>query len=184
MEDGVSVIVSHLNCDVHSGTHIDAPWHFLEQGATIDKVSLDALVGPARVVHLPDVDVITADDLDNLKTQPELKRLLIRTRNSELWRNGVTDFRKDFVALSADAARWIVDHDFDLIGIDYLSVQRYGDDSQTHKILLSAGVVILEGLNLAYAKPGVYELICLPLHLMNAEGAPARAILRPLLPTQ
>ena len=107
-------------------------------------------------------------------------RLLLHTRNSELWERGVTEFRKDFVALTSDAAQWLVDQGIRLIGVDYLSVHRYGDGPLTHQILLRAGIIIVEGLNLTDVAPGKYELICLPLRLDGADGAPARAVLRKL----
>lgn len=106
--------------------------------------------------------------------------MLLRTRNSEGWRRGERDFRTDFVALTVDAARWIAARGLRLIGVDYLSVQIFRGDPQTHIALLQAGIVIVEGLNLAEVAPGSYELICLPLKLAGAEGAPARAVLKRL----
>jgi arylformamidase len=111
---------------------------------------------------------------------PTTQRLLLKTRNSELWAAGVTKFRNDYVALSADAARWVVDRGIRLVGIDYLSVQCYEDNPLTHQILMKAGVIIVEGLNLAAVEPGSYELICLPIRLVGADGAPVRAVLRAL----
>ena len=169
---------TQLHCDVHMGTHVDAPWHFVEDGTTIEQLSLDALIGRAMVAYLPKVEVITKADLSNLRIPSGTERLLLRTRNSELWAADVKEFKEDFVALTADAAQWIVDYGINLIGVDYLSVQRYGDSPCTHQILLKAGVIILEGLNLADVGPGTYELICLPICLVGAEGAPARAVLR------
>ena len=169
---------SQLHCDVHMGTHVDAPWHFVNDGITVEQLSLDTLIGRAIVVYLPKVETITVTDLSSLKLPSGTERLLLRTRNSELWAADVKEFKEDFVALTADAAQWIVDYGINLIGVDYLSVQRYGDSPRTHQILLKAGVVILEGLNLADIEPGTYELICLPICLVGAEGAPARAILR------
>lgn len=169
---------SQLHCDVHMGTHVDAPWHFVEDGTTIEQLSLDTLIGRAMVAYLPKVEVITKADLSNLRLPSDTKRLLLRTQNSELWKAEVKEFKEDFVALTADAAQWIVDYGINLIGVDYLSVQRYGDSPRTHQILLKAGIVILEGLNLADIEPGAYELICLPICLVGAEGAPARAVLR------
>lgn len=157
---------------------MDAPAHFLKEGATIEEVSMNSLVGPAVVAYLPDVSEINASDLASLGIPLDTKRLLLRTRNSELWSSGERTFRKDFVALTPEAAQWIADRGIYLVGIDYLSVQRYGDSAATHRILLEANVVILEGLNLIQAEPGTYELICLPICLVGAEGAPARAILR------
>jgi arylformamidase len=109
---------------------------------------------------------------------PGIERLLLRTRNSDLWAAKKIEFRKDFVALTHEAAQWIVDRKIRLIGVDYLSVQRYIDDSRTHQILLGADTIVLEGLNLSNVKAGFYELICLPLRLVGTEAAPARAILR------
>jgi len=176
-EDGDMVNVSKLECDVHIGTHIDAPLHFVENGATIEKLPLDILIGPVVVVNLPYVNIITATDLDNLSLPQGTKRLLFRTSNSELWRNEISEFQKDYVAISSDAARWIVDQEIHLIGIDYLSVQCYNDSPITHQILLKAGVIIVEGLNLIDVKQGTYQLICLPINLVGVEGAPARAVL-------
>ncbi len=167
-----------LSFGLHSGTHVDAPVHFLAAGADVTHLALDALIGPAVVAVLPAVDSVTARDLEGLNLPTDTRRLLLRTRNSEEWRREVREFRKDFVALTADAARWVVERGLRLIGVDYLSVQRFHDDPQTHITLLQAEVVILEGLNLAAVEPGTYELICLPLKLAGADGAPARAVLR------
>lgn len=179
--------VSRLDCDVHTGTHIDAPWHFVPNGATVEDLALTTLVGPALVLHLPDCDAIDAALLDSLALPAGTERLLFRTRNSDGWAADLATpagqqapFRANYVALTADAAQWIVAHGVRLVGVDYLSVQRYHDSPATHEILLQASVIILEGLNLAQASAGHYELVCLPLLLVGAEGAPARAILRPL----
>jgi len=178
LETGDSVNISQIECDVHTGTHIDAPRHFLQDGYTVEQLPLDVLIGPVTVAYLPRAVAIAADDLANLALPPDTIRLLLRTRNSELWARGVTEFKKDYVALTADAARWVANRGVRLIGVDYLSVQRYNDSPLTHQILLGAGVIILEGLNLTNVKPGAYELICLPLKLVGTEGAPARAVLR------
>jgi arylformamidase len=178
---GDAVNDSVLVCGVHAGTHVDAPLHFLADGADVTRLSLDALIGPAVVVALPDVDVITPADLDALSLPADTRRLLLGTRNSQGWRCGDREFRSDFVALTVDAARWVAARGIRLIGVDYLSVQIFRGDPQTHIALLQAGVVIVEGLNLAEVAPGAYELICLPLKLAYADGAPARAVLRKLL---
>lgn len=178
MDKGAPYNVSRLDCNLHTGTHVDAPSHFLQNGTTVEQLSLDVLVGPSYVAHLPDAADITAGDLDGLNLPSDIERLLLRTRNSELWAAKITDFRKDFVALTYDAAQWIVDKGIKLIGVDYLSVQRYRDDARTHQILLGADTIALEGLNLSGVKSGFYELICLPLRLLGAEASPVRAILR------
>jgi len=178
LDKGDPYNLSRLDFNLHTGTHVDAPIHFLQNGTTVEKLPLDVLVGPCYVAHLPDTADITSDILTDLNLPPGIERLLLRTRNSELWATKTAEFRKDFVALTHDAARWIVDKGIWLIGVDYLSVQRYHDDTQTHQILLGADVIALEGLDLTGIKPGFYELICLPLKLVGAEGAPARAVLR------
>ncbi len=178
MARGDAVNDSTLFCGVHTGTHVDAPRHFLADGADVTQLPLDALIGPAVVVALPDVDAVTVDDLEALNLPPDTQRLLLRTRNSEGWKRGDREFHADFVALTVDAARWVAARGIRLIGVDYLSVQIFRGDPQTHIALLDAGVVIVEGLNLADVAPGTYELICLPLKLAGAEGAPARAVLR------
>jgi arylformamidase len=172
--------LSGLDCGLHTGTHVDAPWHFLEDGSTVEQLPLDAMIGEAFVAYVPDVDAIAADTLARLMLPKGTTRLLLHTRNSDLWKTGVKEFREDFVALTSDATKWLVDRGIRLIGVDYLSVSRYGDGPQIHQILLRAGVIIVEGLNLSGVEPGKYELICLPLRLHGAEGAPARAVLKKL----
>lgn len=178
MGRGDPVNDSTLVCGVHTGTHVDAPLHFLADGTDVTQLSLDALIGPAVVAALPNVDVITARDLEALNLPADTRRLLLRTRNSAIWQRGDREFHTDFVALTVEAAHWVVARGILLIGVDYLSVQIFGGDPQTHIALLQAGVVIVEGLNLTEVAPGPYELICLPLKLAGAEGAPARAVLR------
>jgi len=174
-QDGVNV--SKIESCVHVGTHVDAPSHFVAGGNTVEDLSLQVLMGPAAVVSVPEASSITADLLDSLAVPPGTKRLLFKTKNSELWTRGVREFKRDYVALTADAARWVVDRDIRLVGVDYLSVQRFQDSPLTHEILLKAGVIIVEGLNLAKVEPGEYELACLPLKIIGSEGAPARAVL-------
>lgn len=180
MATGDTKNLSRLECDVHTGTHVDAPWHFLEDGSAAEQLRLDVMMGEALVSYLPKADIITAETLAQLTLPAGTTRLLLRTRNSDLWQRGVTEFRKDFVALTSDAAQWLVDQGIRLIGVDYLSVHRYGDGPLTHQILLTASIVIIEGLNLGGVTAGRYELICLPLRLDGADGAPARAVLRRL----
>lgn len=169
---------SLLDCDNHAGTHVDAPFHFLEEGATVDQLSLETLLGPVFVGCLPEVKKISPDDLAGLALPTGTERLLIRTRNSNFWSSGNPEFRQDYVALTTKGAQWLVSRGIRLIGVDYLSVGSYDKEGIiTHRILLEAGVVILEGLNLYGIDPGNYELICLPLKIAGAEGAPARAVL-------
>lgn len=178
---GDAINDTNLRCNVHTGTHIDAPLHHLANGATVTDLPLDAFIGPAVVADLSDVEVVTPEALEQAALPVGTQRLLIRTRNSRLWVEGVREFRTDFVALTAEAAQWVVDRGLRLIGVDYLSVQRFHDGPETHLILFRGGVVIVEGLNLAHVPAEEYELICLPLRLVGVEGAPARAILTPPL---
>jgi arylformamidase len=167
-----------IQFSVHTGTHVDAPSHFVPDGYTVEQMPLDMLVGEALVVDLSHVDVVTPAVLEALNLPAGTQRLLIRTRNSQLWEHQVKDFQTDFVALTAEAAQWVVDHGIRLVGVDYLSVQRFHDSPDTHLNLLRAEVIIIEGLNLAQVTPGRYELICLPIKLKGVEGAPARVLLR------
>ncbi|MCZ8104148.1 MAG: cyclase family protein [Microcystis aeruginosa Ma_OC_H_19870700_S124] len=170
-----------IRFSVHTGTHVDAPLHFVAGGNSVDKLPLDVLIGRSFVVDVEDADVISAEMLDKLGLPSGVERLLIRTRNSALW-GQVAEFRPDFVALTADAAQWVVERGIRLIGVDYLSVQRFQDGPETHIILLKSEVVIIEGLNLTNVTPGEYKLICLPLKLEGVEGAPARVVLESLSP--
>ncbi|MEO5741456.1 MAG: cyclase family protein [Vicinamibacterales bacterium] len=179
MENGDEANVSSITMDVHCGTHVEAPLHFIDGGDPVESIPLAALIGPAHVVHINHVDLIGADDLASVVHDGPIDRLLIRTRNSDAWA-AATDFSADYVALTGDAAEWIAARGIRLIGVDYLSVQRYGDDPATHRILMNANVAILEGLDLSQASAGIYRLTCLPLRLADAEAAPARAMLEAL----
>jgi arylformamidase len=173
--DRDAVTVSRLDMDVHCGTHVEAPMHFLPDGNDLESIPLSVFVGPARVVHLPDAPSITAADLAAADVPAGTERLLLRTRNSDGWQD--RPFQSDYVALLPEAAEWIADAGIRLVGIDYLSVQRFGDDPETHRILMGAGVAILEGLDLSRAEPGQYRLLALPLHLADSEASPVRAVL-------
>jgi arylformamidase len=173
MDKGERNNLSEMACSVHIGTHVDAPLHFIAGGIDIPALSLDALIGPARLVELPDVDEITVASLSRLDMRA-VTRVLFKTRNGRLSRDV---FQKAFVAIAPDAAGWLVEHGVRLVGIDYLSVESFGGDGSVHRRLLDAGVVLVEGLDLADAPPGDYMLYCLPLKLVGSEGAPARVVL-------
>lgn len=178
LEQGDMVTESILHFSTHTGTHIDAPNHFLPYGREIHEIPLEQMNGPVYVADYSDRSVITSMDLDRLSLSDHVSRILFKTANSELWANGESRFTTDYVALSADAAQWLVDRHFQLVGIDYLSIQLFHDGPETHYILLGADVVIVEGLNLSGVQVGYYELICLPMRLIGTEGAPARVLLR------
>ena len=175
---GDNANVSQMTMSCHSGTHVDAPDHFLNNGKTVESLSLDLLVGRAYVLHLPNVEMITASVLIHADIPPRTRRLLFKTRNSEYWsKENTHEFHTDFVGLSVDAAEWLVDRNVKLVGIDYLSIAPYKLGIPVHTILLNAGVVVIEGLDLSQVSQGRYTLHCLPLKLGGADGAPTRCIL-------
>ncbi|MCX7754359.1 MAG: cyclase family protein [Anaerolineales bacterium] len=178
MAHGAEYNLTRLAMSVHAGTHVDAPHHFLNDGRTVETLPLEVLTGACYVAQLPDdVEEITAEVLTRTPLPAGVERLLFGTRNSRYWAQGVQTFQPDFVAISADGARWLVERGIKLVGIDYLSVAPYHDSVPTHRILLEAGVVVLEGINLTQVPRGFYDLYCLPLKLVGSDGAPARAIL-------
>jgi arylformamidase len=181
--DGAAANVSLLHFGAHTATHVDAPAHFIEGAGRVDRMSLDQLIGTARVVLIPDeVDVIEASHLSTHDIKGA-ERILFKTRNSAFWSDALTGFRKDFTYLSTDAAQILAEAGVKLVGIDYLSIEQFKSERhETHLILLSRGIVILEGLDLSEVPPGTYELICLPLKIAGGtgDGAPARTILRTL----
>jgi len=171
--------VSEVHMGTHTGTHVDAPWHFVEGGKTIDQVDPEILVGPAVVVDLRHVtDRVGADDLERLGLAPGTRRILLRTRNSDRWAAGLTEFPEDYVALAPDGAGWCLDHEIRLVGIDFLSIERSDDGTYpVHHALLEKEVVIVEGLDLSDVTPELYQLYCLPLKILGIDGAPARVFL-------
>jgi arylformamidase len=178
MDEGADANVTRISAAVHIGTHVDAPYHFLNNGRTVEGLSLEVLTGPCYVLQLPDgIDAITAEVLERSEITSDMKRILFGTSNSHLWAKGEKAFQTDFVAITEDGAEWLVERGVQLVGVDYLSVAPYGDSVPTHKVLLEAGVVIVEGLNLSTVMRGFYDLYCLPLKIADSDGAPARAIL-------
>jgi len=178
MDKGAHANVTRISAAVHLGTHVDAPHHFLNDGRTVESLPLSVLTGPCYVVQLPDgVEAITAEMLERMELTFEFKRILFGTRNSHWWAKGETVFQTDFVAITEDGAEWLVERGVQLVGVDYLSVAPYGDSAPTHTVLLQAGVIIVEGLNLSQISRGFYDLYCLPLKIADSDGAPARAIL-------
>ncbi len=176
--------VSFMHFGVHSGTHVDAPAHFIEGGATVDALPLDSLIGEADVVEVGnDIRVIDASFVATHCRQ-ESQRVLFKTRNSAFWNNPEDGFREDYTYLDPAAAKVLVDRGVKLVGIDYLSIEQFqSNEFRTHLNLLSHGVVILEGLDLRAVPAGHYELICLPLKFEGStgDGAPARVVLRTLI---
>ena len=178
IDEGDVANVTAINMSAHTGTHIDAPKHFLKKGIAIEELDLDLLIGTATVVQVPNsCKLIEKNTLISLGITKWPKRVLFRTRNSDLKIFEDDKFHEDFVAISIDAANYLVDHDVILIGIDYLSIAPYDNPNEVHVELLKNNTLILEGLNLINVKPGNYELIALPILLWGADGAPARIIL-------
>ena len=180
MRRGDAFTLSAYSLGAHSGTHIDAPMHFVRDGAPIDQVSLEPLIGPARVIDIPDaVQSIDAAEL-NRHQWKGAPRVLFRTRSSlRGWMRSPT-FRRDFAYIAPDAAQLLADAGVRLVGIDYISAEQFGAPApRTHRILLGKGIPIVEGLLLEHVRAGDYDLIVLPMKVGGHEGAPARAVLRP-----
>jgi arylformamidase len=170
--DGAHANVSRLVLGVHTGTHVDAPLHFIEQGPGSESVELEPLIGSASVVDATAVSGdIDEDALAALDIPPGAERVLLKTTNGRLWEGDV--FSRDFIRLTGSGARYLIDQGVRVIGIDFLSI----GDGEAHRELLGAGVIPIEGLDLRAVEPGDYQLICLPLRLEGSDGAPARAVL-------
>lgn len=177
MQRGDDCTLTAISMGVHSGTHMDAPMHFLPTGRGIDAMPLAATIGLARVIEIKDRKLITPEELRPHRIRRG-ERILFKTRNSP--RCWDTDrFLKDFVYLSEAAAHWLVARRIRTVGIDYLSVAGFeSDTSAIHTTLLRAGIWIIEGMNLSNVRPGSYDLLCLPLKIAHSDGAPARAFIR------
>lgn len=173
---GDSSNVSTLHLSAHAGTHVDAPRHFFDDGGGVESLPLEMLCGRTRVVELTTRKAVTVEDLAGFDLREDV-RLLLKTANSRLW--GTPEFHADFIGVSEGAARFLVDRGVKVLGVDYLSVEPYKTPgAPTHHVLLGAGVIVIEGLNLRDVEPGSYEMFCLPLAVVGADGAPARVILR------
>ncbi|MEJ7787257.1 MAG: cyclase family protein [Solirubrobacteraceae bacterium] len=177
--DGDDANATRMDADLHTGTHVDAPLHFVRDGSTLEQMGLQPFVGSAYVADVGDASRVGPDELDAVGLPTGTTRLLLRTSNTRKGLLRTPTFASDAVALTADGAQWVVDHGLLLIGIDYLSIQSVHDGPATHQILLRAGVVILEGLALEAAPLGPSDLVCLPVRLAGTEAAPARAVLFP-----
>jgi arylformamidase len=176
MSQGAGNNLSSFKTSVHTGTHMDAPLHFVAKGRSIDEFPLEIAVGPARVIKIQNTHEIPVSELEAAGIQ-EGERLLFRTENStHAW--NTDEFQKDFIAIPEATAKWLAARKPKLVGVDYLSVGPYEDGGPTHRAMLNAGIWIIEGLNLGAVEAGRYELICLPLKIQGGDGAPARAIIR------
>jgi arylformamidase len=173
---GDSSNVSTLHMSAHSGTHVDAPRHFFDAGAGTEALSLDLLIGPTRVIEISSLTGVTAQDLRAVNLDDAV-RLLIKTHNSQLW--GSPTFVTDYVGVTESGAKYLVERGVKVVGVDYLSVEKFKTPgAPAHHVLLGAGTIVIEGLNLRDVEPGVYDMYCLPLRIVGADGAPARVVLR------
>lgn len=178
IEQGADVNVTFCKMTAHTGTHMDAPCHFIGGAAGIDEFPLEIGIGPARVVTVPsDRNAVGRDELEAAGVKPG-ERILLKTRNSKAeWHR--EEFTTEFVAVNASGAQYLAEHGASLIGVDYLSVGLFeGDGAETHRTLMSNGVWIVEGLDLSEVEDGEYDLVCLPLRIAGADGSPVRAALR------
>ncbi len=177
LAEGAAAEETVLRMSVHTGTHIDAPAHFLAGGDTLELLDPAAMLGTCRVIDCRGEATVTRVLLEAAGVPEGTERLLLKTDNARRWS---PEFDPDYTALDPEGAAWVVERGIRLVGIDYLSIQSFRESDTVHIRLLEAGVVILEGLDLSGVEPGDYELICLPLSLVGTEAAPARAMLRPL----
>lgn len=181
IERGDIANVSRLEIGAHTGTHVDAPVHFVPGRKGVDRLVLDTLIGPAYVVDLSDVvHEVNGRDFERANIPENTRRLLCKTSNCSLWARMPSVFDPDFIGISLDGAQWLIDRGIELVGVDYLGVERFesvGNGAPTHHALLKNEMVIVEGLNLSDIPAGDYTLICLPVKIKNSDGAPCRAIL-------
>ncbi|HEY3476632.1 MAG TPA: cyclase family protein [Anaerolineales bacterium] len=173
--------VSRLEIGAHTGTHVDAPVHFVSGRKGVDRLELESLIGPAHVADLCNVVCeITARDFEAAGIPQNTIRLLCKTSNSSLWSASASSFDPNFIGISPDGAQWLISHGIVLVGVDYLGVERFesvGKGAPTHHALLEKEIIIIEGLDLSQVPAGDYTLICLPVKLKDLDGAPSRAIL-------
>lgn len=172
---GDSSNLTQITLSTHSGTHIDAPRHFIDGAGAVDDLPLGVLIGRARVVELAGAKEIGRRELERVHVKG-VERLLLKTDNSQLW--GTSCFHEHFAAITPEGAHYLAECGVKLVGIDYLSIEPFHGDGDVHRTLLGSGVVVLEGINLTGVLPGEYELICLPLKIAGGDGAPVRAVLR------
>jgi arylformamidase len=173
---GDSSNVSTLHLSAHAGTHVDAPRHFFDDRPGAEGLPLELLIGRARVVEIRSTRNIGADELAELNLSGEL-RVLFKTENSRFW--GTSDFRPDYVGVTSAGAECLVASGIRVVGVDYLSVEPFKTPgAPAHRALLGAGAVVIEGLDLREVEPGIYDMLCLPLRIVGADGAPARVLLR------
>ena len=169
--------ISRMASGVHIGTHVDAPLHFIPGGASIDELDLSLFMGRAYVEEFETSEHLDRAAFEGAHIPAGVRHLLLKTSNSEFWHRDHREFEESFLAILSEGADWLIEAGIQLVGIDYLSIAPYHDTVPTHRKLLSAGIVVVEGLDLSAVEPGWYTFYCLPLKLIGSEGAPARAVL-------
>lgn len=181
IDDGADANVSQIRMSVHTGTHIDAPKHFFPDGAAVDQIELQRLVGRTLLIAFdPATHVINASALKNhpgMDQASQFRKILFKTSNSNFWGDEDQRFREDYVGIDESGAAFLAELQLDLVGIDYLSIAPFSETRRPHEILLGKDIILLEGLNLSEVPEGIYQLVCCPLLIAGCEGAPARAIL-------
>ena len=180
ISNGDNCNVTELHMSTHQGTHIDSPYHFLNNGNTSECLTIENLIGTCIVIDVEESDTINRGHVDKYDYS-QYKRVIFKTKNSLLWKSNTKVFDKNFVHLSIEAAQYLYNRGVVLVGIDYLSIEKFSSlTHDVHKLLLDNNIVILEGLDLSDICGGYYELICLPIKLAGSDGSPARAVLREL----
>jgi arylformamidase len=173
---GDSSNVSTVHMSAHAGTHVDAPRHFFDDRPGTEALALDLLIGRARVIEVDSRTGIAAEDLERIDFSDDI-RLLIKTHNSTFW--GSPAFHEDYIGVTDSGAKHLVAHGIKVVGVDYLSVEQFKNVGKpAHHVLLGAGTIVIEGLNLRDVEPGIYDMFCLPLRIVGSDGAPARVVLR------
>ncbi|MGE5438565.1 MAG: cyclase family protein [Bacteroidota bacterium] len=176
ISDGKDANVSGLSMSAHTGTHMDAPFHFIQNGKDISQVPFEALIGDALVIDVKNPEVVDLQDLRDYDIRPN-DRVLFKTNNSDReWFN--MGFSTNYTGLSARAAKYLAERKVQLVGIDFISIGTHAEDEEVHRTLLGQGIWIIEGLYMKDIAEGAYEMICLPLRLIGCDGAPARTVLR------
>lgn len=178
LDKGDDANVSELKMGCHCGTHLDAPVHFVAGAPGVESLSLDDLIGPVLVIEFPDsLQQIHASDLEQAGIPAGTKRVLFKTRNSKAWERKETEFRQDYCGVESDAAEWLIERGLKVVGLDHLSICPFHDLLTTHRLFFNARTIVIEGLNLTGIEPGLYQLICMPLNIQGADGAPCRVAL-------
>ena len=178
ISQGAGANVSRIDMGSHTGTHVDAPKHFFDDGAGVDALSLDVLTGPCRLLVFPDAVMSIGETELRAHDLTGVSRVLLKTRNSAWLASGSTEFHTDYTYVAPDGAEYLAAIGVTLVGVDYLSVEQFhSGHHRTHRTLLERGIIIVEGLQLTEPPAGSYELYCLPVNFAGLDGAPCRAIL-------